>query len=256
MSYPNHPDKIGGDVLFTAADALAMRRRKGTAPTFAPPQGIILCYQSALIRHVTGRYRAQKTKTFFGDLLLLKPTGGRVGVASQFGVGAPVVAALVEDYAAYGVRQFISVGLAGGLQETLNPGDVVIADRAIRDEGTSYHYLPPEKYISASAGLAGRLRAALESKGIIPRIGPAWTTDAPYRETRQEAQAHLAEGVQVVDMEAAALFAVGQALGVEVCAAFAVGDSIRAGRWQLDFEMEQAMRGLRALLDAAVEALA
>lgn len=72
------------------------------------------------------------------------------------------------------------------LQPELHPGDIVVVDRAIRDEGASYHYLPPAKYIEAGAQLADKLADAIRARGGVYRRGTTWTTDAPYRETREE----------------------------------------------------------------------
>src|SRR3990172_5186655 len=129
--------------ILTAAELLAHRRKRGTAPAFPPPEAVIVGYQRHLVEYATRRHPVKKVNGFYGDLYLLKRTGGRVALAGGFGIGAPVTAVLVEDLAAFGVRRFVALGLAGGLQPDLRAGDLVICERAIRDEGTSRHYLPP-----------------------------------------------------------------------------------------------------------------
>ena len=180
---------------------------------------------------------------------------GQIGIIGNFGVGAPVVGVLVEDLVAFGVKQFVAIGLAGGLQEGLKTGDLVVAQRAIRDEGTSYHYLADTKYAMASPVLTEQIHQLLNAKGYRHQAGTSWTIDAPYRETYQEANQYRREGVLTVEMEAATLFAVAEFLNVDACAAFAVSDVMTDGRWQLDFDTKLAHRGLERLFDVAIQAL-
>ncbi len=119
----------------------------------------------------------------------------------------------VEELIAFGVQRFVSIGLAGGLQSDLHPGDIVIADRALRDEGTSYHYLPPARSVEADPALVQQISAALSAQHVVHSIGASWTTDAPYRETRRKVETYRAEGVKTVEMEAAAAVCRGPAAG-------------------------------------------
>jgi uridine phosphorylase len=206
-----------------------------------------------LIQYLIKQHPVKKFGGFLGDFFLLQATQNRIGVAGNFGIGAPAAAVLVEELAAFGVRRFLSIGLAGGLQPDLRSGDVVVCDRAIRDEGTSYHYLPPSRFADASQAMVTRLTRAFSARGIAHTVGASWTTDAPYRETRREVECYRQAGVKTVDMEAAALFAVGQYLQVEVAAAFVISDTLTDLRWQ------PAVNGqaynLQLVLDTAIQAL-
>ncbi len=255
MSVPNSKNKYQSASVFTAADVLANRRNKGNALRLEPPEAVIFCFQPTLIDYALKRFGAKKVNGFYGDLYLLKKTGNRVAVACNFGIGAPVVAALTEELAAFGVRHFVSIGLAGGLQPGLRAGDLIVCNRAIRDEGTSHHYLPPSKYTEASASIVAALASALDDGRHRHLVGASWTTDAPYRETRGEVEQYRREGVSTVEMEAAALFAVGEYLQIPVGAAFVIGDTFDGARWQLDFDARAARRGLETLLDTTVAAL-
>ncbi|MFQ5400755.1 MAG: nucleoside phosphorylase [Anaerolineae bacterium] len=255
MRFPNLADKHKDAPVFTAADLLAHRRRKGAAPDFAPPQAVIFCYQPALLQFAVKKWRGKQQSGFFGAFYLLKKTNGRVGVMGNFGVGAPVTAVLLEELAAFGVPRFIIISMVGGLQETSQAGDLIVADRALRDEGVSHHYLPSARFALPSPVLTQRLRRALDSKGLSYQVGATWTTDAPYRETSREIAQYQEEGVLAVEMETAALFAVAQYLKVDAAAALAIGDSMQNGRWRLDFDLHRAEEGLKTLLDAAVAEL-
>jgi len=124
------------------------------------------------------------------------------------GVGAPLAAGFLEEIIALGVRRFIVCGGCGVLDREIAAGHPVIITHAVRDEGTSYHYLPPAREVAASAEATAALEVVLKERGLDYRLGKAWTTDAIYRETKQRRDLRVQEGCLVVEMEAAALFAV------------------------------------------------
>jgi nucleoside phosphorylase len=126
------------------------------------------------------------------------------------GVGAPLAAGFLEELIALGVNRFIACGGCGVLDQQIAAGHPVILQAAVRDEGTSYHYLPPAREVSAHPQATAALQAVLEESGLPFLIGKAWTTDAIYRETNARRAARLQDGCQVVEMEAAAFFAVAQ----------------------------------------------
>jgi uridine phosphorylase len=161
----------------------------------------------------------------------------------------------MEELVALGCRRFVSIGTAGSLQPDLAVGDLLVCDRAIRDEGTSHHYQPSAKYARPWPALTEALYAALERGGHRPRRGTSWTTDAVYRETVEEARAYQAEGVAVVEMEAAALFAVADYRGVEAAAVFTVSDSLADLVWRPDFQRPEVWTGLETMFAAATTAL-
>ena len=173
----------------------------------------------------------------------------------NFGIGAPAITSIADEMMAWGVKHLAILSLAGGLQPALAPGSVVIADRAIRDEGTSYHYLPPARDVQASARLVSSIAAALEVRGIQTSRGGVWSTDAPYRETRQEAESYEGEGVMAVDMESAGVFAAAQVRGCEATSVFVIGDSLAGPRWSAPPDMRALHRRLKALLEALISAL-
>ena len=152
---------------------------------------------------------------------------------------------------ALGVREFLSIGTAGALQTSNQIGDLIICDRAIRDEGVSHHYVAPEKYSYPSPALTQRLHSALMEAGVQPTVGTTWTIDAPYRETVEEVRCYQREGVLTVEMEAAALFAVTQLRGVALASAFVISDSLAELVWKPHFASEVVNAGLLTLYQAA-----
>ena len=218
--------------IFTAADMLAQRWRTSRAPKILPPHTVIIAYQRDAIATLFKHHRHTKIDGFFGEFHVLKMHDHSIGLLHPVGPGAPIVAAAMEELIAFGVQRFIAIGLAGGLQPDLQPGDVAICDRALRDEGTSYHYLPPARSVDANSALVQQISAAFDARQIAHLIGASWTTDAPYRETRHKVEAYRAEGVKTVEMEAAALFAVGQRLNVPTAAVLVIGDRLADLKWQ------------------------
>src|SRR5690606_13402464 len=126
------------------------------------------------------------------------------------GVGAPLAAGLLEEAIALGVKKIIACGGAGVLDRNLAVGHIVVPTSAVRDEGTSYHYLPASREVAPSAGAVEAIKATLEAHHISYVTGKTWTTDALYRETQAKALRRREEGCLTVEMEAAAFFAVAQ----------------------------------------------
>ncbi|MCA9899655.1 MAG: nucleoside phosphorylase [Anaerolineales bacterium] len=220
-----------------------------------PPELLIFCPQAALLRHAVKRWRGRRVTGFFGEVYLLGKMKNRVAVAGQFGVGAPVVGVLVEEFAAWGVAKFVLLGVAGGLQPSLACGDLLLADTAVRDEGTSHHYLPPAPTVAASAALTDWLATAFRVTNLPLTRGSTWTTDAPYRETAVAVAHYQQQNVQTVEMEAAALFAVAQYCQTQAAALLAVSDSLANGRWQPAANSKLPERQLAQALDVILESV-
>src|SRR5215475_2904895 len=145
MPFPNFRNKHGQDSLIDARDYLTYARSRGLVPK-TRPDALIIAYHRSLMRYVLEKHRTRRVKGFFGDMFLLAETGNRVAIIGNFGVGAPQAVIHLEEFIGWGVRRFISIGTGGSLQKNLRAGDLVLCERAIRDEGSSHHYLPPSRY--------------------------------------------------------------------------------------------------------------
>jgi uridine phosphorylase len=237
-------------------------RHLGWDPLGEPfPETAVMIYSRPLGRQLLRRYPEARRRQVPGipDLYEVPMPGGPVALAGGFGIGGPAAAVVLEQLVAVGVRQVVSVGGAGGLDAALAIGDVVVCDRALRDEGVSYHYLPPEeRFVHPDPELTGRLVRALNRRvadGV--RVAGTWTTDAPYRETRAEVDSHRAEGVFTVEMEAASLAAVARHRGVRFAAAFAIMDSLAGDAWRPEgLRHTDAYRSLITVFEAAADAMA
>lgn len=125
-------------------------------------------------------------------------------------VGAPFAVLIAEQLFACGCELLISVTSAGQLVPVQEPPYFVLIEKALRDEGTSYHYLPAAEYSHASAELLQRMKGAFDALRVAVYAGAVWTTDAPFRETEATIAAMKSPGLLAVEMEAAALYAFAQ----------------------------------------------
>lgn len=147
------------------------------------------------------------------------------------GVGAPAAAGILEESIALGINKFIVCGGCGVLEKDMAVGNLIVVSSAVRDEGTSYHYLPPQREIRANEDGIRALEAALNEQGIPYRLGKTWTTDAPYRETKGKAALRRREGCIVVEMEAAALMSVARFRGALLGQILYCGDDLSGEVW-------------------------
>lgn len=214
------------------------------------PDRIVLCYHDGLFEHVTDAYETAAFTTF-GTGAALVGTDGRVGVVRVPGVGGPSTSLSMENLIARGANTLCAVGTAGSLQPDLTVGDVVVVDRALRDEGTSHHYLEARPYVAASESVQVALESALD--GDPDGVGPTWTTDAPHRETAAEVERYREDGILTVDMEAAAVFAIARYRDVDAGALFTISDELDPDGWEPAFFDTQ--EHLERIVAAAIDAL-
>jgi uridine phosphorylase len=138
-----------------------------------------------------------------------------VGVVGR-AVGAPFAVLVAEQLFASGCRVLISVTSAGQITASTPPPYFVIIDRALRDEGTSYHYAAPAEYAEADPRLVKMASHGLGGTAQHVVVGATWTTDAPFRETVEAIELAKSKGVLAVEMEAAALYAFAASAKVRV----------------------------------------
>lgn len=255
MNYPIYPDKYKLQELYSAGDIVEYRKQVGRMPSLSAPEGILFCLERGLPWRMRRRVPVKRAGGMNGDLYELKNTGGKVGIMTGFGGGSPITAELAEEFAAMGVQRMILMTWGGTLQTDLSPGDIVVVDRAIRDEGTSYHYLPPAKYVDADAALADELTAAIRARSGTCSRGITWTTDAPFRETIDEIRQYKSEGVKTVEMESAGLFTIGQVRKVATVSVVVAMDSLGEFRWSVPESLDRILRSLELVYQASLDVL-
>lgn len=243
MSFPQFKDKHQFDGLVSAKDCLNYQKQIGRVPEGPCPRRVIFCYQSSLVERVVATHQGVWSSGAFRKVYWLGSTAPGVAIVYDH-IGAPCAALSMEMLIAWGVQDFISIGTAGAIASDLRIGDLVGCDRAIRDEGTSHHYLPTGTYSYPTD--QGQF-----AKQFL-RVGTSWTLDAFFRHTREEIAAHQQSGVLTVEMEASALFAVGQARNVRIGAGFVISDLLHGKEWDPHFRKEPVEAGLDQLLQLAI----
>jgi uridine phosphorylase len=135
---------------------------------------------------------------------------GKKIVVFHPGLGGPIAAGYMEELMALGCTKFIACGGAGVLDSNIPAGSLIVPTKALRDEGTSYHYLPASRYVEMNLVATKAITDTLAEEGIPFIEGITWTTDALYRETREMIAYRKAEGCLTVEMECAAFAAVAE----------------------------------------------
>jgi uridine phosphorylase len=199
------------------------------------PEVCVFCFFGDVIEDLQKQGRLRKISSHRWEdldrpLYEMGVEGKRVGVF-QPGVGAPLAAALMEEVIASGCRKIVACGGAGVLDEKIAVGTILIPTTAVRDEGTSFHYLPPGREIEADHEVVEVMEQVLREKGIEYSKVKTWTTDAPYRETPEKIKLRKAEGCLTVEMETAAFFAVAHFRGVPFGQILYGGDDVSGNSW-------------------------
>jgi uridine phosphorylase len=180
--------------------------------------------------------------------------GARVTI-QRLPIGAPTATVAFELLIAGGAKVFLLAGVAGSLQPAAPIGSVIIPTGALREEGVSYHYLPPDADPPPDPELTEALIAAAEARNITPHQGRLWTTDALFRETGWKVRRYGAAGILAVEMEMAALLAVAQVRGVRLAAAMAISDELYHP-WSPGWHVDAFHAGCRAAANLALDVAA
>ncbi|HKA50148.1 MAG TPA: nucleoside phosphorylase [Candidatus Dormibacteraeota bacterium] len=222
----------------------------------AVPEAAVLCFFADVIEKLSSEGRARECARWRGEegaqvVYDLELDGDHVALLHP-GVGAALAAIRLENAIALGCRRFVACGGAGALVPELALGHVVVPTSAVRDEGTSYHYLPPDREVAADPEAVRLVEALLNERGVPCLLGKTWTTDGPYRETPARVSRRREEGCLVVEMEAAALLAVAQFRQVPLVSLLYAGDSLAGDEW--DHRSWDRHGGREPLLRLAAEA--
>lgn len=201
--------------VFQPQNLLREARRQRSLPQEPVPAVCALDPDGDLVRALRAAGRSRPSPgwaCYHTTMDVVDHAGLTIGIVG-LAVGAPFAVLAAEQLFVSGCRQLISVTSAGQIAPLGPPPYFMLIDRALRDEGTSYHYLPPSLFAEADGGLADSAFAAVSGLAVPVHRGASWTTDAPYRETEDAIAAARDHGALAVEMEAAALYAFAQARG-------------------------------------------
>lgn len=162
-------------------------------------------------------------------------------------IGAPAATLAVEVMIASGVKKVLMMGVAGSLSPLCQIGSYVIPTWGVREEGTSYHYMPSSWCPKPSMRLVRELSEGLSC--LEPRSGGVWSTDAPYRETLRKVRKYARMGVLAADMETTALMAVSRKRKAEFAAVLTISDLMYGAEWQPAFGTRKLKRARDLVCD-------
>ncbi len=206
-------DDYGETSIFRPENMLReARRQKGIGNGRVPPVCIldpdadIVC----MLRTARGAARSAHWACYHTDMWEWQDGAGRIGIVGG-AVGGSFAVLVAEQLFASGCEFLISIASAGQIAPGLPTPSYVLIERALRDEGTSHHYLPSASYVEADGRLVDCADAAMRPLGRHVLRGATWTTDAPFRETACTIAARREQGLLTVEMEAASLLAFSKA---------------------------------------------
>jgi uridine phosphorylase len=214
----------------------------------------LICVTPHDLRAFVKHFQGEPVKAWKGFREIYRGSVGKNAVTiARTPFGAPGCVALAEELAAFGTKKIIFMGYCGSLQPTVRAGDIIIPSEAVREEGTSYHYLPPDVAVRPDQEIQKNIVHCLQRKKVTYHQGTIWTTDAIYRETKGKVKRYQTEGVLGVEMELAALFAFGMAGQVAVGGLLVVADELSAGKWRPLFTAPRLIKGVRQARKAVIE---
>ena len=245
MPYPLHTGKYKLSSLTQARSLIAYIQKTTSLKNL--PERAILCFSKSPAISLRQKKEFQCTLPTgkLGMLIdIYQHSQQKTAVISGFGFGAPAAVVCMEKLIALGVKQLFSVGIMGSLTPDLSIGEKVLCMRAFRDEGCSYHYKAPSDYVELPDFID-----ALDIEKIlhIKRVS-AWTTDAPFRESKEEILHFQKLGVQCVDMESSALLAVGEYYKIKVFCLGVISDQLSLESWNPAFFNKNVQRNINEIL--------
>ncbi|MEZ4812080.1 MAG: nucleoside phosphorylase [Caldisericia bacterium] len=147
------------------------------------------------------------------------------------GIGAPFCVLVFEEMIIHGCKKFMVCGEAGVLVPDIEKGEMIVPTSFVRDEGNSYHYLPPSREVETPKKIINKIEGVLKSKELDYKLGKTWTTDGIFRETKNKAKLRRDEGCISVEMEASAFISASIHLGVDLGVILAAADDLSGEQW-------------------------
>ncbi len=199
------------------------------------PPHCLITYFGEVIERLFKEGRLTKVAQLFSatvtlPVYIMEHDGQPIGIIQGY-VGSAGAAAQLEELIALGFVRFFACGAAGALQKGISLGALIVPNAAIRDEGTSYHYMAPSREVACDPRVLDTVTGCLRKRHIPYILGKTWTTDAFYRETEEKIALRRSEGCICVEMETAAFFAVSRFRNVAFGQMLYGGDDLSGIEW-------------------------
>jgi purine-nucleoside phosphorylase len=204
--------------VFQAENLLREARRQKGITEITIPEVCILDPDGDIEEFVIKTYHAELNRAwacYHTQLFEFAHHNEKIGIIGR-AVGASFAVLLAEQLFASGCKLLLSMTSSGQLVKQMEPPHFILIEKAVRDEGTSYHYLPPSQFSFLNSDLKTKLSGTFDNLNIKIFTGSTWTTDAPYRETEEVINHYKSIGIHAVEMEASALYAFAEAQNKQV----------------------------------------
>lgn len=238
--FPDHP--VDEPSAFTAESLMNDVREQRRVGDEAIPDVCFLEFDGDL----TDWLVEQKIAVPFGSwacfhttMFAMELDGVKCGIIART-IGGPYAVLIAEQLHTAGAGLIAGLTSAGRVAADLAIPGIVVASGAIRDEGTSYHYVAAGEEVGCPARITAPIARELAEAGFEVRVGKVWTTDAPYRETPTQFRKWAASGALAVEMQAASLFAFAQARKADVAVVARVSNAVDHEGSQFDTGSNEA----------------
>lgn len=238
--------------IVTAEKYIAYKKANDHIENFSVPHTVLICYQKSSMNFLLTNGHQLTAVASFPGLYLLKNTG--VGVLGEWGFGAPALAVKIEQLIVLGVKQFVAVGTAGTLLNSHKVGDFILAPQALAEDGVAHLYLKSSSFSQADTTLISHWEL-FSNKHKLPQFNcsSTWSFSAIYRETLGDILRVFQQGCEVVEMEAATLYAIGQDKNIATLSLFVVSDVITEDSWTPHIKEPAVRENLHQLVDWALQ---
>lgn len=222
------------------------------------PRTVVSCFPCNLIEYALERYGGEEIAWCKGangstPLYLTQVHGVPLGLM-MMRVGAPMAVMQLEDLFAWGAERVVVFGTCGVMNRNIGDCAIILPDCAIREEGTSYHYMPPSREITANVHTLGLMQRFFAEKKIPHTTGKVWSTDAFFRETPSKVAHYRNDGCLAAEMECSALAAVAQFRGKQVAQFLYTADNLDTAVWDMrSLSNEANLEAKFALMELALE---
>lgn len=233
MTGPMNPEAEESAIV--SPKAFLVYLNNGDCPDLSYVKTTLLLYDHSLYKELRDKYKAVRVSGFTTSCSVI---ADRLLLCCGFGIGSPAAVAAAEELIAAGIKRIVSFGTAGGVAPDARLGDVMVCNGALKDEGTSAHYIPEGRFCYPAPSLTTEIEGYLRKAFPELKTGKTWTTDAPYRETSEKLIRLRNEDIRTVEMEASALFTLGSFRSVEVAAVMITGDLVLPEKWIPGFLQE------------------